>query len=617
MKKAIILFVISFLSFSVNSQDIKEKSITSKVNSATIFLNSAQVNREKKVQLEKGIQLLKFVDLSPFVDKKSIQIKAKDIEIQAVNFQKNYLSNRKKNPELIALEKTLSGLTDKIDIENINTSSVQEEIQFLKDNRSIKGNQTLTVTALQAASRFYSSQMKISKTKELNFKNKIKKLQNKRSLVIKQISDLTSKKNFASGEIFVKVKSTSTKIIDFQLTYNVSNVGWYPTYDVRVSDINSPLTLVYKANVKQNSQVDWKNVKLRFSSANPSQSTKAGTITPYFLDYGTRPPNYKGQIDEIMGYVKDQDGALPGVSILIKGTTIGTETDFSGRYSIKIPDNNATLVFSYLGYETVERRAYGSTINVTMQEGGEVLEEIAVAAYGRSLKSKKRKLQIRGSSSIVSADNFSIPTKEIINQTSVSFEIVEPYSIQSSNKDYVVSMKTYQSDADYTYYAIPRIEESAFLLASLKNWEQYHLLEGEANVYFENTFVGTTLIDTRSSKKVLDISLGMDKNVTVKRTRAKDFTTKQFIGNKKEETSVWDIVVKNNKSQAIKMTVLDQIPISTREEIKITLDKLFNGQLDKGTGKVTWDFSLAPKNTKSIQLKYAVQYPKSRSLMID
>jgi hypothetical protein len=616
MKKIIILFVISFLSFSVNSQDIKEKSIASKVNSATVFLNSAQVTREKRVQLEKGIQLIKFVGLSPFVDKKSIQIKAKDIEIQAVNFQKNYLSNSKKSPELITLEKTLDGFTNKINIENINLSSVQEEIQFLKDNRSIKGNQTLTVSALQAASKFYSSQMKILKTKELSTRNKVKKLQSERSLVTKQISDLTSKKKFASGEIFVKVKSTSTHTIDFQLTYNVSNVSWYPSYDVRVSDINSPLTLVYKANVKQNSQVDWQHVKLRFSSANPSQSTKAGEIKPYFLDYGTRPPYYGSSIDEVTGYVSDGREPLPGVNVIVKGTTIGTSTDFDGKFSIKIPNNNAALIFSYLGYKNVERRAYGSSINVTMEEDANRLEEVVVS-YGASKRLRKKEKDKKFGSSLVRADNLSILTQEIINQTSVSFEIVEPYSIQSSNKDYVVSMKTYQSDADYTYYAVPRIEESAFLLASLKNWEQYHLLEGEANVYFENTFVGTTLIDTRSTKKTLDISLGMDKNVTVKRTKAKDFTTRQFIGNKKEETSVWDIVVKNNKSQAIKMTVLDQIPISTREEIKITLDKLFNGQLDKKTGKVTWNFSLAPKNTKNIQLKYAVRYPKSRNLVID
>ena len=75
MKNNILLFAIIFSYFSANSQKIKEKSITSKVKSATIFLNNAQVTRIKEVKLDKGIQLLKFIGLSPFIDKKSIQIK--------------------------------------------------------------------------------------------------------------------------------------------------------------------------------------------------------------------------------------------------------------------------------------------------------------------------------------------------------------------------------------------------------------------------------------------------------------------------------------------------------------------------------------------------------------
>ena len=216
---------------------------------------------------------------------------------------------------------------------------------------------------------------------------------------------------------------------------------------LRVTDINSPLTIVYKANVKQNSKVDWNNVKLQFSSANPNQSTKAGKITPYFIGYGTRPPNYKNNIDEISGYVSDNKGNLPGVSVIVKGTTIGTETNFDGKYSIKIPNSKSTLVFSYLGYKIEERLTNNSTINVTMQENNVSLNEIVVTARGI----KREKKVLGYSASYIKTgkkdSNYSIPTEEIVNQTSVSFKIIEPYTIKSSNKDYVVSMKTYQTDA--------------------------------------------------------------------------------------------------------------------------------------------------------------------------
>ena len=617
MKNNILLFAIIFSYFSANSQKIKEKSITSKVKSATIFLNNAQVTRIKEVKLDKGIQLLKFIGLSPFIDKKSIQIKAKNIEIQALNFKKNYLSKNKKSIELISLEKKLNFLDKEIEKENVNLLTTQEKIRFFKENRSIRGSQTLTVIALKETAQFYGDQMNLLNTKELNSNNTLKRLQREKKLVTKQLEGLTIKNSYFTGEIIVKVTSDLAKNTDFQLIYNVSNVSWYPTYDVRVTDINSPLTIVYKANVKQNSKVDWNNVKLQFSSANPNQSTKAGKITPYFIGYGTRPPNYKNNIDEISGYVSDNKGNLPGVSVIVKGTTIGTETNFDGKYSIKIPNSKSTLVFSYLGYKIEERLTNNSTINVTMQENNVSLNEIVVTA--RDIKREKKALGY--SASYIKTgkkdSNYSIPTEEIVNQTSVSFKIIEPYTIKSSNKDYVVSMKTYQTDATYIYYTVPRIEERAFLVASLKNWEQYNLLEGEASIYFEDTFIGTSLIDTRFTKNNLDISLGVDKNITVKRTKSKDFTTKQFIGNKKEETSLWDIAIKNNKRQSIKIIILDQIPISTREEITIALDKSFNGELDKKTGEIKWQKIINSNDIEEFQLKYTARYPKNKELLLD
>ena len=84
----------------------------------------------------------------------------------------------------------------------------------------------------------------------------------------------------------------------------------------------------------------------------------------------------------VSGTVSDNSGALPGVSILIKGTTTGTDTDFDGKYSIKTKAGDV-LSFSYLGYKTVERTVgSSSTINVTMVEDANVLDEVVVTGLG-------------------------------------------------------------------------------------------------------------------------------------------------------------------------------------------------------------------------------------------
>ncbi len=84
------------------------------------------------------------------------------------------------------------------------------------------------------------------------------------------------------------------------------------------------------------------------------------------------------QTKTVSGTVSDDSGSLPGVSILIKGTTTGTETDFDGKYSLKAKSGDV-LVFMYLGKKTVEKTVRNSNIiNVKMFDGGEVLDEIVI-----------------------------------------------------------------------------------------------------------------------------------------------------------------------------------------------------------------------------------------------
>ncbi|MBL4604893.1 MAG: TonB-dependent receptor plug domain-containing protein [Flavobacteriaceae bacterium] len=90
----------------------------------------------------------------------------------------------------------------------------------------------------------------------------------------------------------------------------------------------------------------------------------------------------------ITGTVSDSSGGLPGVSVLIKGSETGTETDFDGKYSIKAKVDDV-LVFRYLGYKTVEKTVGTSNkIDVILEEGGEILDEIVVTAFG--IKKEKR-----------------------------------------------------------------------------------------------------------------------------------------------------------------------------------------------------------------------------------
>ncbi|SIT06106.1 TonB-linked outer membrane protein, SusC/RagA family [Zobellia uliginosa] len=89
----------------------------------------------------------------------------------------------------------------------------------------------------------------------------------------------------------------------------------------------------------------------------------------------------------ISGTTSDEQGVLPGVNVLVKGTTVGSVSDFDGNYSIEVPEGSSTLVFSYVGYSKQEVTIAGqTTINVVMSEDAQTLSEVVVVGYGTQRK---------------------------------------------------------------------------------------------------------------------------------------------------------------------------------------------------------------------------------------
>ena len=379
--------------------------------------------------------------------------------------------------------------------------------------------------------------------------------------------------------------------------------------------------MVYKANVRQDTKIDWQDVKLKFSSANPSVSGVAPQLKTYFLDYYSSPPRYDKAINEVSGHVYAESDRLPlpGTSVIIKGTTIGTTTDFDGFFSLSVPDESNILEFSFVGFETRSVPVNSAIQNVYLKESANTLDEVVVMGYSEDNESKLSS-KLRGKASgvdIQELESEEIPLLQVENQTSVDFTIDQPYTVNSYNQSFSVNMVSYNLPAFYQYYSVPKIKNEAFLLASITDWQQYHLLEGEANIFFENTFVGKTILDARYASDTLEISLGIDNNVQVKREKNSDFSSKKFVGTKKEELREYRISVRNNKAEKINMLVLDQVPISRMDEIKVELLEKSKAKINDNSGEISWSLELDPSEEIDLDLRYSVKYPKNRNLVIE
>ena len=624
--KTINILILSLIFSNVFSQENFEKEIKTEVKEVTVFLDGAQVVRKKTIDLTKGKTIIKFVNLSPFIDAKSVQVKAEgELTVLSVNHQQNFLDKLEKSAELTNLEKQLETIEDKIKLENTYLSIIKEELSFLQENRDIGGkNEQVSVTNLQQASDFYSNKLTNLKMKEIERNKSLTTLNEQKNDLQNQIKTLTSKKEYPTGEILVKVDAKQTNKYSLELTYLVGNAGWFPSYDIRAKNVNEPVQLIYKANVKQDTKVDWSNVKLKFSSADPNVSGVAPELQTYFLNYNALPPTYKLTANSVRGRVVDSNGEpLPGANVIVQGTTIGTVTDLEGNYSITIPNNSGQLTYSFIGFNSKTLPITNSVMNVALEESEMELQEVVVVGYGskkkvsEALQGRLAGVNVDNSIKIRGTSSLAIPTAQVENQTTVDFEINTPYTVKSDNKNYTVDMEVYNLPAFYQYYCVPKVDKDAFLIANIINWEKYNLLEGEANVFFEETYVGKTLLDVRYASDTLKISLGRDKKVSVNREKIKDFTDKQFIGNKKEETRAWKTTIKNNKNQTIKMTILDQVPVSTIEEIEVNVQNISGAKRNSETGEIKWEFELKPNDKKDFELKYSVKYPKYRNLIVE
>lgn len=200
--------------------------------------------------------------------------------------------------------------------------------------------------------------------------------------------------------------------------------------------------------------------------------------------------------------------------------------------------------------------------------------------------------------------------------TNTKFVIKKPYSIASDGDITAIEINTFKLDAKYVYFAAPIINENVFLTTTFSNWEQYNLLPGEASVYFKGAYAGKTTIDPYTTKKEMTISLGIDQNITVTRKQNKNFKNKSFTGSNRILDRMYDLEVKNNKSVAIDLKLVDRIPISQQKEIKVTDIETFEADYDTKKSILTWKINLAPQATQKKSFSFKVKYPKGKRISI-
>ena len=613
------------------------KKVTPSIKHVTVFTNGAQVERSLSVNLLAGEQVITFTGLSPYTDVKSMQIKARGkLTVLGVNYRTIHPDSLQRVKQLREAEKLVKSTDEKERELKAQLEVVNAQLEMVKTNSSIGNRTTVTPLAnIKELNNYYAQETLELKKKAIAIDQELEKLAEIREKQEKTVDSIARLKLKTMTEADLTLQVAQAGKVEFDLTYYVRNAGWYPTYDLRSEGLGLPLQLSYKANMFQNTKEEWNNIPVTLSSANPSRSNIAPELRTYWIDYGKLAPRYDNELGtegSVSGVVLDEEGEpLIGCSVMVVGTSLGTVTDVNGRYSIALPRGKNQLRFAYVGYLSQTSSVNGSTLNVRMKEDSAALQEVVVIGYGVSKKGRGKTSRKREDASMIEgkvpgvavSKEPEMPESELIAvneqraQFGYEFEIKQPLTLLSDGKTTTTEIARYQLPATYQYLGIPRADKDAFLVADATDWQQYSLLEGEANVYFENSFIGKTILDPTVANDTLHFSLGRDNGIRMQRTKVSARSTRRLLASNQEQDMTWRITVKNSRKEAVSLLLQDQIPVSQNSNITVTTEELSGGQLDKSTGIIVWQLQLQPNEQREFIVQYRVKYPKNRRLTIE
>ena len=533
----IALLTAVFLLF--NTQPGDTLTLESEIDAVTVFRNQAQVHRNFEADLRAGTTTLVFTGLSMYVNDRSIQLKGNaDFTLISLTTRNNFTETVPVSAGIQALQDKKASLISRIKAREVELEVIQNEINMLQSFQEIIRNNKLSPAELQELLSLYRTSLNDLLTKRNTANDAISALNLELRNINQQINETGRVQRINFKEVVAEVLMETPQQVEFELDYLVNNAGWAPAYDLRAEDIDSPLEITYKAQIRQNTGIDWNDVKFTINSGDPSSNA-------------TKPE---------------------------------LNTNFIGFYTPPAP------VASFRGVEMADE------VVVTAAE--------AESNRGRGLLEDRAKV-----------NPTIIQNTEVSSQTSFSYEIELPYTVPSDGKVHSVDIKRENPATEYGYSSAPKLSPFTYLLAKLPGWDELNIILGQANIYFDNSFVGTTMLDPLSLDDTLSVSLGKDERIVVERNELKEFSSKNFFRNRTRELHAFEIKVRNTKSETVNIVIEDQVPVSTDEDIKVSPKQLSSGSLDEETGIIKWVLVLQPGETKTLRLDYELEYPRGRRIV--
>jgi len=607
MHKVSALLLALFVFFQQAQANGEKNIVPSILKSATVYRTGAELVHTATATLAQGSSELIIDDISNTVDLNNLRVSCTgNVTVMSVTFSTEYLKPESVSPFVKKLRDSVEFIKKELARLEVLTRSDNELLELLAANKSIGGTSGVTVAELSKMVDYYKQKTTELRSELNGFNEKSNKWKELTDKLENQIAEEEKKNSKTGGRLILQLLSPKAGPVDLTISYLTVAASWSPFYDLKVDNVSDPLRILYKARLQQITGLDWKKVKLSLSTSQPSQGGNAPILKAWFLQF-VEP------LASSVGYFKNSvsnslSGNVAGISI--RGNNSLDRTVVSGYGTAKDREKaiggEPLYVVNGNPMDAAEFKsiAPNSIKKIDVLKGAE-----ATAIYGSQAAA--------GVVLVTLKDELGDYVNVNDNQMDVTFDIDIPYDVPANGKEQDVVLKEFKVPCFYQYYSAPKVDKDAYLLGGIAGWESLNLLPGEANIIVDGTNIGKSFIDPSSTQDTLNLTLGRDKRIVVKKEKITDYSSVKFLGSNKKQVFTYEISVRNNRKEKVQMLLKDQYPISTDKDIESELLQHDGATVNSDTGVLTWKLELAAGETKKFRVSYSVKYPKDKTVNIN
>ncbi len=257
---------------NLSAEEIPEIKSEPKPYQVTVFLTGAELRYQSPINLNKGKNLIKFTNLSAKLDANSIivDVEKKNVVILSVFSGNNFLQPVNDNAKIRPIKDSIELVKDELAMLRGKKEAFTLEKDLLSKNDAILGKDKGQPAAeTEKSADFFRKRITDINAEMYKLQKQETRWSKRLDLLSKQYNELNLQINPPSSEVSVLVLAGEGGSCNFDLKYRVADAGWTPKYDIRVEGITQPVEMSYKANVYNNTGVDWVNVKMKLSTADP------------------------------------------------------------------------------------------------------------------------------------------------------------------------------------------------------------------------------------------------------------------------------------------------------------------------------------------------------------